>query len=61
MMVQKEPPLPLSRLGVKGLINWARGNWFDVGKFLGAKGWDIGWSLIKYGVWGPPRPSWGIE
>lgn len=60
-MKQKDPPLPLNRLGVRGLVRWGKENWADVGWFLGKKGWDIGWSLVKYGIWGPPRPSWGIE
>jgi hypothetical protein len=60
-ILQNPAPLSLTRLGPRGLIDWAKGNWMGVGKFLGIKGWDIGWSLIKYGVWGPPRPSWGIE
>lgn len=61
-MKQKDPPpLILNKIGVRGLVQWGKENWADVGWFLGKKGWDVGWSLVKYGIWGPPRPSWGIE
>jgi hypothetical protein len=45
----------------KGLVRWVYDNWYDFGWMLGKKGFDIGWSLVKYGVKGGPKKSWGIE
>lgn len=45
----------------KGLIRWVYDNWYDFGWMLGKKGFDIGWSMVKYGVKGGPKKSWGIE
>lgn len=45
----------------KGLIRWVYDNWYALGWMLGKKGFDIGWSVLKYGVAGGPKPSWGLE
>lgn len=45
----------------RGLIRWVYDNWYDFGWMIGKKGFDIGWSLLKYGVKGGPKKSWGIE
>lgn len=45
----------------RGLLRWVYDNWYDFGWMIGKKGFDIGWSLIKFGVKGGPKKSWGIE
>jgi hypothetical protein len=45
----------------RGLLRWIYLNWYDFGWMIGKKGFDIGWSLLKYGVKGGPKKSWGIE
>lgn len=45
----------------RGLIRWVYDNWYALGWMLGKKGFDIGWSVLKYGVAGGPKPSWGLE
>ncbi|KAJ9092303.1 hypothetical protein QFC19_008737 [Naganishia cerealis] len=45
----------------QGLLRWVYDNWYDFGWMIGRKSFDIGWSLLKYGVQGGPKKSWGIE
>ncbi|KAJ9109318.1 hypothetical protein QFC21_000647 [Naganishia friedmannii] len=45
----------------RGLIRWVYDNWYDFGWMIGRKSFDIGWSLLKFGVTGGPKKSWGIE
>ncbi|KAJ9125656.1 hypothetical protein QFC22_000618 [Naganishia vaughanmartiniae] len=45
----------------RGLIRWVYDNWYDFGWMIGRKSFDIGWSLLKFGVKGGPKKSWGIE
>lgn len=57
-VVQREAPLTFL---TGNLLEWGRRNWWDLGWFLGRKGFDIGWGIVKYGLLGPPKKSWGIE
>jgi hypothetical protein len=52
--VQRQAP-------VGGILGWGGRNWLSFVWFLGAKGFDIAGDLVKYGLFGPPKPSWGIE
>ncbi len=53
-MVQRDAP-------TGGILGWGSKNWLSFVWFLGAKGFDIAGAMVRYGLFGAPRPSWGIE
>ncbi len=44
-----------------GILGWGSKNWLGFVWFLASKGVDVVGDLVKYGLWGPPKKSWGIE